>query len=189
MTTLSERFPEMILPPRQVVDVESDRFAKAWVSSYRLVIERTVPVIAVVRELATILRDEQVPSAQALVALRRAVRLLTVLTGDKPANWSPDDRSNAEFADKAERWRALALEATSRPSESTRFAKAWLLDGPAEAIRTEPVIALVEILLEELIGGDATSSYDCLRQAVRVLSVFAREDKSTITAGPTGSGN
>jgi hypothetical protein len=189
MTTLSELLHEVTLPPRQVVDEESDRFAKAWVNSYRLIIGRTVPVIAVVRELATILRDEQIPSAQALVALRRAVHLLTLLTGDKPATWSPADRSNAEFADRVEGLRALVVEATSRPNESTRFAKAWLLDGPAEAIRTEPVIALVEILLERLIEGDATSSYDCLRQAVRVLSVFAREDENPVTAGPTGSGN
>jgi hypothetical protein len=188
MTTLSERFPELIPPPRQVIDREADWFAAAWLNGYRRRIGRTVPVIAVVRELAAILRDDQVPAAQALLALRRAVGLLTVLAGGSPRNRDQTDRGIADIDDEVEGKRPLALEATSRPGESTRFAKAWLFDGPAEAIRTEPVIALVELLLDALITGNATSSYDSLRQAVAVLSVFAREDKNATTAGPTGSG-
>ena len=89
------------------------------------------------------------------------------------------DRGRADIDDKEESHRHLGREATSRPGESTRFAKAWLLASPAEAIRTEPIIALVEKLLYALILQKPTEAYDCLRQAVPVLNVFASEDDTT----------
>ncbi|MCM4084568.1 hypothetical protein [Paractinoplanes hotanensis] len=90
------------------------------------------------------------------------------------------DYGGSEFEDKVERNRLLGREAISRPGESTRFAKAWLLASPAEAIRTEPVIALVEQLLDSLIVRMPAVAYDCLQQAVQVLNVFAREDDTTV---------
>lgn len=55
-------------------------------------------------------------------------------------------------------------------------------------IRTEPVIAIVEQLLDDLIGGDAAGAHASLLQAVRVLSVFAREhNNSTGSNGPAES--
>ena len=185
MTTLSEKFPEVFPPERPVVDRDAEWFARMWLHGSRRRIARTVPVIAVVRELAATLRDDQIPASQALLALRRAVSLLTVLTdGDHNINRQVVDSGSAAFEDKAERNRLLGREAISRPGESTRFAKAWLLASPAEAIRTEPVIALVEQLLDALIVQMPTVAYDCLQQAVQVLNVFAREDN---TAGIAAS--
>jgi hypothetical protein len=180
MTTLSERFPEIFPPERPVVDHDSDWFARAWLHELRRRTARTEPVIAVVRELATTMRDEQIPAPQAHRVLRRAVSLLTVLAGSSPAASRQVDRGNADHDDEAQRYRYLAREAVFRPGESTGFAKAWLHGSPAEAIRTEPVIAIVEQLLDDLITEKPTVAYASLRQAVQVLSVFAREDDSTV---------
>ncbi|GAA2655577.1 hypothetical protein [Paractinoplanes durhamensis] len=180
MTTLSERFPEIFPPDRPVMDHDSDWFAQAWLHQFRRRTARTVPVIAVVRELAATLRDDQIPAPQALRALRRAVSLLTVLAGsDRNVNRQVVDRGRADLDDEAESDRLLGREAVSRPGESTRFAKAWLLASPSEVIRTEPVIALVEQLLDDLITKKPTVAYASLRQAVQVLNVFARENENT----------
>lgn len=184
MTTLSEKFPEIFPPERPVVDRDAEQFARMWLHGSRRRIARTVPVIAVVRELAATLRDDQIPAPQALLALRRAVSLLTVLTdGDQQVV----DCGGAEFEDKIERNRLLGREAISQPEESTRFAKAWLLASPTEAIRTEPVIALVEQLLDALIVQMPTVAYDSLQQAVQVLNVFAREDNAAGVAASADS--
>jgi hypothetical protein len=180
MTKLPEHDPEIFPPERPVVDHDAEWFALMWLYGLRRRTARTVPVIAVVRELAATLRDDQIPAPQALLALRRAVSLLTVLAdGDHNVKRQMVDRGGADLDDKAESNRHLGREAISRPGESTRFAKAWLLASPAEAIRTEPVIALVEKLLYALIVQKPTDTYDCLRQAVPVLNVFAREDDTT----------
>jgi hypothetical protein len=188
MTSFSEHFPEIFPPERPVVDHDAEQFARIWLHESRRRIARTVPVIAVVRELAATLRDDQIPPPQALLALRRAVSLLTVLADVDHANQQLVDNDDSEFEDEVERNRFLGREAISRPAESTRFAKAWLLASPAEAIRTEPVIALVEQLLDILIVQMPTVAYDCLQQAVQVLNVFAREDDTTAgIAGPADS--
>ena len=54
--------------------------------------------------------------------------------------------------------------------------------SPAEVIRTEPVIAIVGLLLDDLIMRKPSGACARLRQ---VLSVFAREDDTT--AGIAGS--
>nr|WP_221377007.1 hypothetical protein [Actinoplanes polyasparticus] len=185
MTKLSERFPEIFPPERPVVDHDAEQFARIWLHESRRRIARTVPVIAVVRELAATLRDDQIPAPQVLLALRRAVSLLTVLADVEHVNQQVVDYGCSEFEDRVERNRLLGREAISRPGESTRFAKAWLLASPAEAIRTEPVIALVEQLLDSLIVQMPAVAYDCLQQAVPVLNVFAREDDNT--AGIAGT--
>src|SRR3954466_15924749 len=115
MTTLSERFPEIFPPERQVVDHDADWFAKAWLHEFRRRTARTVPVIAVVRELAATLRDDQIPAPQALLALRRAVSLLTVLAdADHNVKRQVVDRGRADIDDKEESHRHLGREATSR---------------------------------------------------------------------------
>ncbi|MEU4215087.1 hypothetical protein [Actinoplanes sp. NPDC026623] len=167
------------------MDHDAEQFARMWLHGSRRRIARTMPVIAVVRELAATLRDDQIPAPQALSALRRAVSLLTVLADvDHSVNRQVVDSGGVEFEDKAERNRLLGREAISRPGESTRFAKAWLLASPAEAIRTEPVFSLVEQLLDVLIVEKPTVAYASLQQAVQVLNVFAREDN---TAGIAAS--
>jgi hypothetical protein len=159
-------------------DPESYWFSSQWLRGSRHLAVRSARVIAVVQELATILRDEQTPAPQALLALRRAVRLLAVLAGGtRDENRRSDDyRRNIDI--DVERHRLLDLEDVAQSVSSTRFAAAWLRGSPAEAIRTAPVIAVVDDLLDDLTGvAPAAEVYLGLRRAVQVLSVFAREDR------------
>jgi hypothetical protein len=160
-------------------DPESYWFSSQWLRGSRHLAVRSAPVIAVVQELATILRDEHTPAPQALLALRRAVRLLTVLAGgtrdENPR--SEDYRRNIDI--DVERHRLLDLEDVARSVNSTRFAATWLRGSPAEVIRTAPVIAIVDDLLDDLTSvAPAAEVYVSLRRAVQVLSVFAREDRN-----------
>jgi hypothetical protein len=99
MPTLSELFPETDPPRHQVVDLESDWFASLWLHEFRHHATRTEPVIAVVRELVTTLRDEQIPAPQAHRALRRAVSLLSTLAGTS----RQVDRDGVHINDEVER--------------------------------------------------------------------------------------
>ena len=180
MTTFSEYFPEVLPPDRSVVDGDSEWFAGVWMHESEQHIARTVPVIAVVRELAATLRDEQIPASQAHRALRRAVNLLTVLAGRSSAADRQADRGGARLDGEGPSDEYLAHQAIPQPGESARFAKAWLLDSPAEAIRTDPVIAIVDQLLGDLITETPAGAHADLRRAVRMLRVFAREDNATI---------
>ena len=178
MPTLSELFPEMFPPTHQVVDSGCDSFAHLWLREAHHDTACTEPVIAVVRELAATLRHEQLPAPRALQALRRAIALLTVLAGSGRAVERRPIPTAAAPVTKATAFEPVV----KRPSpgrESTRFAKAWLFGNPAEAIRTEPVIAIVEQLLDDLTIEKPAAAYISLRQAVQVLSVFAREDDNT----------
>jgi len=159
-------------------DPEPYWFSSQWLRGSRHLAVRSAPVIAVVQELATILRDEHTPAPQALLALRRAVRLLTVLAGGtRDENPRGEDyRRNIDI--EVERHRLLDLEDVARSVNSTRFAATWLRGSPAEAIRTAPVIAIVDDLLDDLTSeAPAAEVYVSLRRAVQVLSVFAREDR------------
>lgn len=161
-------------------DPESYWFSSQWLRGSRHLAVRSAPVIAVVQELATILRDEQTPAPQALLALRRAVRLLAVLAGGtRDENSQREDYRRAFDIDiDVERRRLLDLDDAARSVNSTRFAATWLRGSPAEAVRTAPVIAVVDDLLNDLTGvAPAAEVYLSLRRAVQVLSVFAREDR------------
>src|SRR3982751_5633040 len=103
MTKPSERDPAIFPPEHPVVDHDAEWFALVWLYGFRRRTARTVPVIAVVRELAATLRDDQIPAPQALIALRRAVILLTVLAdSDHNVNRQVVDRGRADIDDKAE---------------------------------------------------------------------------------------
>jgi hypothetical protein len=180
MTTFSERVPQTVPPHRLGVDYDSEWFAGVWMHESEQHIACTVPVIAVVRELAATLRDEQIPASQAHRALRRAVNLLTVLSGGNLAAGRQADRGGAKLDGEGPSGVRLADESMSQSGESTRFAKAWLLDSPADAIRTEPVIAIVEQLLADLVTETPAGAHADLRQALRLLRVFAREE-DTVT--------
>lgn len=153
-------------------DHEASRFAGQWLRGSRHLAVRSAPVIAVVQELATVLRDEQIPAAQALLVLRRAIRLLRVLTA------GTGDDSRREVDADAPDW-VPDIDDVTQSVQSMRFAATWLHGNPAEAIRTEPVIAIVEGLLSDMVYVKAPHSavYASLRRAVRVLSVLAREDQ------------
>lgn len=115
MTTLSEHLREVLTPrpKRQIVDQDSSRFAAAWLHDFRRSAVRSAPVIAVVRELAATLRDEQIPAAQALFALRRAADLLVVFAS--ASREGQVSRSRLDSEDRMEADRYLGQEATSRP--------------------------------------------------------------------------
>jgi hypothetical protein len=180
MTTFSEHVPEAVPPNELGMDDHSEWFAHVWMHESEQHIARTAPVIAVVRELAATLRDEQFSASQAHRALRRAVNLLAVFAGGNLAAGRQADRGGAEIDSDGPTEAQLAHESYSQSGESTRFAKAWLLDSPADAIRTAPVIAVVEQLLGGLIMETPAGAHADLRQALRMLRVFAREE-DTVT--------
>src|SRR5688572_10457651 len=135
MTTFSDRFSEAGSPEHLGVDYDAEWFAGVWLHESDQHIARTAPVIAVVRELAATLCDEQIPASQAHRALRRAVTLLTVLSGGNLAAGRQADHGGARLDGEGPSDVHLAHESISQSGESTRFAKAWLLGSPAEAIR------------------------------------------------------
>ncbi|WP_433612604.1 hypothetical protein ACQP2P_01795 [Dactylosporangium sp. CA-139114] len=161
-------------PAQPPVDYEAAAFAVQWLRGARHLAARSAPVIAVVQQLLAILRDESVPGPQAMLAARRAVRLLGALTG----NARSDDRDAIEHIRVHDR--VLDGDDVTRSAESVRFANHWLRGDPAEAIRTEPVVALVEGLLGSMLHVKVRPEevYERLRRTVRVLSVLVREDRS-----------
>jgi hypothetical protein len=169
-------------PAQPVIDHEAQWFAVHWLRGSRHLAVRTAPVIAVVQEMATVLRDEQVPASQALLALRRAVRLLGVLT----AGTRDDDRRESDHLDGY--GRVPEPDEVTGSIGSVRFAAEWLRGDPAEAIRAEPVIAVVEDLLHSMLNVNARPSevYTALYRATRLLSVFTREDNAATTIHPAG---
>nr|BFE63982.1 hypothetical protein GCM10020063_085080 [Dactylosporangium thailandense] len=161
-------------PAQPPVDYQAAEFAVQWLCGARHLAVRSAPIIAVVQELSSILRDESVPAPQAMLAARRAVRLLGALTG----NAHSDDRDAIERIRVHDR--VLDEDDVTGSAESVRFANQWLRGDPAEAIRTEPVIALVESLLGSMLNVKVRpeDAYDRLRRTVQVLSVLVREDRS-----------
>jgi hypothetical protein len=115
-------------PAQPVIDHEAQWFAVQWLRGSRHLAVRTAPVIAVVQELATVLRDEQVPAPQALLALRRAVRLLGALT----AGTRDDDRRESDHLD--EQHRVPDPDEVTGSTGSVRLAAEWLRGDPAAAI-------------------------------------------------------
>jgi hypothetical protein len=160
-------------PTQPPVDYKAYGFAAHWLYGSRHLAVRTAPIIAVVRELSAILRDESVPAPQAMLAARRAVRLLGALAGSLR-----NEDGGIHNLDPP--GHVLDEEDVTGSAESMRFANIWLRGDPAEAIRTEPVIALVDGLLGSMhqVKARPAEVYDRLRRAVRVLSVLVREDRS-----------
>jgi hypothetical protein len=80
MTTFFERFPETGSPEHLGVDYDAEWFAGVWLHESDQHIARTVPVIAVVRELAATLLDDLITEtpAGAHADLRQALRMLRV---------------------------------------------------------------------------------------------------------------
>lgn len=135
---------------------------------------QTPLVVAVVAELLDILRDEQVSDQDAHRGLERAVHLLRVFAGEpRRSTQLPDPwAGQREYPPSAVK---LAEAAASR-----RFAAAWLRGTPRAAIRTEPVIRVVDELLNDL-QWQATSrdAQAALRHAVQLLGVFVTDQHTT----------
>ncbi|GAA0446864.1 hypothetical protein Aca07nite_57420 [Actinoplanes capillaceus] len=134
---------------------------------------QTAPVIAMVAELLDILRDNHVSDQQAHHALRRAVRWLRIFTTEPPGptnrhHPTTDGRNHAVSATN------LATAAASR-----QLATIWLRGTPQAAIRTAPVVGVVDQLHADL--QYSTSIRDAqsrLRHAVALLDVFVTDDQT-----------
>jgi len=108
--------------------------------------------------------------------LRRAVRLLSVVA---EVNWlraRPEPPLQGPPVEHLP-WRTDKQHAAD--SESFLFANRWLLGIPHQVIRTAPVIALVEQLLDTLLDRDipAQEALDATRRAVRLLAVFIADNE------------
>lgn len=151
-------------------DSDAVQLAAAWLWRTPQQAIRTMPVIAVVQELLNVLRDQDTPAVEALTTLRRAVRLLSVFVAEHTGGPSRD-----EHPEPGEHQWQPALHDIAASAESVRFATEWLRGTPHAAIRTTPVITIVEELLKVLLTGNAQAAYNALRRTVRLLNVLATE--------------
>lgn len=163
------------VPEPETRHVDSSMFAGEWLRGRPQIAIRTMPVIAVVRELLSVLRDNQIPARQAHTTLRRAVCLLGVFTAETGRQYGRQDETDPEHM----RTWAPTRGQIEQSTESAQFAVAWLRGSSQHTIRTEPVIAVVERLLTMLVDRStpARDALSGLRRAVRLLSVFADDDE------------
>lgn len=169
MTESTSRRERTTMPP------DASVFAFAWVRGTPRLVVRTMPVVAVVQELLDMLRDEQVPLQDAHRILQRAVRLLRVFAAEPTGRQMA--RQDDDGFDDAREWE-LSPEYVQQAAASKRFATSWLHGSPMQAIRTEPVIAVVQELRDALVGYHPTRvAHSGLRRAVRLLSVFVTDDE------------
>jgi hypothetical protein len=134
---------------------------------------QTAPVIAMVAELLDILRDEHVSDQQAHHALRRAVRWLRIFTTEPPGP------TNRHHPDTGRRDYVVSAENLAAAAASRQLATTWLRGKPQAAIRTAPVIGVVDQLHADL--QYSTSNREAqsrLRHAVALLDVFVTDDQT-----------
>src|SRR5207248_10545862 len=139
---------------------------------------RTTPVITLVRDLLFVLRNQQIPGPEAHAALRRAVRLLSVVAEVNRLRARPEPEPLQGPPGDQHRW-IPSKGHLSKDNGSLLFANRWLLGTPYEVIRTAPVIALVEQLLDTLLDREipALDALDATRRAVRLLAVFIADNE------------
>ncbi|MEU4243464.1 hypothetical protein [Actinoplanes sp. NPDC026619] len=134
---------------------------------------QTAPVIAMVAELLDILRDDHVSDQQAHHALHRAVRWLRIFTTEPPGP------TNRHHPDTGRRNYAASEENLAAAAASRQLATTWLRGTRQAAIRTAPVIGVVDQLHADL--QYSTSNRDAqsrLRHAVALLDVFVTDDQT-----------
>jgi hypothetical protein len=157
------------------VDPHSQWFAAEWLRGSPGAAARTVPVLAVVAQLLAELRDEEIPAEDAHRSMCRAVRLLSVFAAEP----TPRQRSQ-EYDEGYERGSgspAYTEEDVTAAAQSQRFAKETLRGTLRQAIRTEPVIAVVQELHSLLLAQLAPRAvHTAVRRAVRLLSVYVDDE-------------
>ncbi|WP_432824737.1 hypothetical protein [Dactylosporangium sp. CA-092794] len=164
---------------------DAEWFAAAWLRGTPDEAVQTIPVIAVVQELLTVLRDEQVPEPDAYRTLCRAVRLLSVFAAEPPAK--QHTQSGEDQYLRGLRTHVFAVDDIADSEQSWRFAKETLHGSPRRAIRTEPVIAVVADLHAMLLyGGPTQPAHTAVRRAVRLLSVYTIDDDHEHCPHPAG---
>lgn len=133
---------------------------------------QTAPVIAMVAELLDILRDH-VSDQRAHHALRRAVQWLRIFITEPPGP------TNRHHPDTGGRNYAVSATNLAAAAASRQLATSWLRGTPQAAIRTAPVIGVVDQLHADL--QYSTSNRDAqsrLRHAVALLDVFVTDDQT-----------
>ncbi|MDQ7911158.1 hypothetical protein RB614_42380 [Phytohabitans sp. ZYX-F-186] len=151
---------------------EATWFASEWLRSTTVRAVRTAPIIAMLQELLRVLRDEQIPDDEAYTSLRRAVRLLAVLDAETGTRKT---RERVEYP--GDRIYVPTPEDVARSADSNRFAIHWLRGSPHAAIRTTPIIKVIEELLDTLLDQftPAQDVQTSLHRAVRLLTVFTTD--------------
>jgi hypothetical protein len=160
--------------PDQEPDIgamDAAMFAAEWLDRHPELSVRTPPVVAVVRELLDVLRDEHTPAPDAYAVFCRAVRLLAVFAVDTGPR-----RSRAEDSFPLPDW-VPSKDRLARSVESARFATAALRGTPQEAIRTQPIIAVVQRLHDILLTRQipARQAHLAFCRAVRLLDAFTTD--------------
>lgn len=153
---------------------EAAVFAFRWLRGTPGEAVRTVLVAVVVEELLVMLRDQGISNKDAHRGLCRAVRLLGVLAAEShPARVGRRTEYEYDYpANDRMDWNQL-----TRAGSARRFATQTLRGSLPEAIRTEPVIALVDELLTVLMNEpDPSTAHTALRRAVRLLGVYVKDD-------------
>jgi hypothetical protein len=169
MTQSTSTHERITMPP------DASVFAFAWVHGTPRLVVRTMPVVAVVQELLDMLRDEQVPLQDAHRALQRAVRLLRVFAAEPTGRQTR--RQDDDGFDDAREWE-ISPKSVKQAAASRRFATSWLHGSPMQAIRTEPVIAVVQELRDALVNYHPTQvAHSAVRRTVRLLNVFVTDDE------------
>jgi hypothetical protein len=149
-------------------------FAFAWLRGTADDTVRTVLVATVVDELLTVLRAEHLPIQIAYRSLRRAVRLLSIFA-EEP---QPRGRQRSVSLYDGRVGRVIQPEEIARATEARRFAKATLHGSVRQAIRTGPVIELVDSLLGDLMHApEPGDAHAALRRAVKLLSIYVVRDE------------
>jgi hypothetical protein len=148
-------------------------FADTWLHPHPELSVRTPPVIAVVRELLDVLRDEHAPAPDVYAIFCRAVRLLAVFAVDTGRR-----RTRGEDPFPRQDW-VPTEDYLARSVDSARFATASLRGSPQEAIRTRPVIAVVQRLHNILLTQHlpAWQAHLAFCRAVRLLSAFTPDSQ------------
>jgi hypothetical protein len=152
-----------------VVSSEPTWFASLWLRTTTVRAIRTAPIIAMLQELLRVLRDAQIPDDEAYTSLRRTIRLLSVLDAETGTRKT---RQQVEYP--GDRIHVPTPQDVTRSAESNQFATEWLRGSPHAAIRTTPVIEVIEQLLDILLD-EFTPAHDVqtsLHRAVRLLAVF-----------------
>jgi hypothetical protein len=151
-------------------------FALHWLTGSADTTVHTIPVVAVVDELLTVLRDEQIPDPEAYQALRRAVRLLGVFAAEPTATQRHRADDTAHGRDSRPYLYDEQVVASS--GAARRFAKETLRGPLHRAIRSEPVIEVVKELRHQLLfNAQPSAAHTALRRAVRLLNAYIVDDE------------
>ena len=143
-------------------------FAITWLCGTPDDAVHTVHIITLVQELLTILRDDQIPITEAHRSLRRAVGLLKVFASEPQPHRKPMPGQH-DYPPG----RATIPQTITPPAEVQRFASQTLRGSLRDAIRTEPVIEILKVLLITLSNNTQPGqAHTAVRRTVNLLNFY-----------------